>query len=89
MYETPDWIEVVRDAAIVLAFLVAMAGALTAVGKFFIVKPLERYIDARTPKNGGRSLGELHDKVDGIVERVVRIEGEIVRIDREMDHDAA
>lgn len=89
MYETPDWIEVVRDAAIVLAFLVAMAGALTAVGKFFIVKPLERYIDARTPKNGGRSLGELHDKVDGIVERVVRIEGEIVRIDREIDHDAA
>ena len=90
MYETPDWIEVVRDAAIVLAFLAAMVGALTAVGKFFIVKPLERYIDARTPKNGGRSLGELHDKVDGIVERVARIEGDINRIDKEMDeHNAA
>jgi hypothetical protein len=90
MYETPDWIEVVRDAAIVLAFLAAMVGALTAVGKFFIVKPLERYIDARTPKNGGRSLGELHDKVDGIVERVARIESDINRIDKEMDeHNAA
>lgn len=89
MYETPDWIAVVRDAAIVLAFLVAIAGATTAVGKFFIVKPLERYIDARTPKNGGRSLGELHDKVDHLVERVVRIEGDISRLDREIDEHSA
>lgn len=90
MYETPDWIQIVRDAAIVLAFLVAIAGATTAVGKFFIVKPLERYIDARTPKNGGRSLGELHDKVDHLAERIVRIEGEVTRLDRELDeHNAA
>lgn len=88
MYETPTWIAMTRDAAIVLAFLAALVGAVTAVGKFFIVKPLERYIDARTPKNGGRSLGELHDKVDGIGERVARIEGEIVRIDREIDGHA-
>lgn len=85
MYETPDWVAFVRDASIVLAFLIAIVGATTAVGKFFIVRPLERYIDARTPKNGGRSLGELHDKMDGLTERVVRIEGEIVRIDREID----
>lgn len=89
MYETPDWIAVVRDAAIVLAFLVAIVGATTAVGKFFIVRPLERYIDARTPKNGGRSLGELHDKVDHLVERVVRIEGEVIRLDREIDEHNA
>lgn len=89
MYETPDWIEVVRDAAVVLAFLVAMVAAVTAVGKFFIVRPLERYIDARTPKNGGKSLSELHDKVDGLVNRVFRIESEIVRIDKELDDHAA
>ena len=89
MYQTPEWITMVRDAAIVLGFLVAVTAAVTAVGKFFIVKPLERYIDARTPKNGGRSLSELHDKVDGLVERVVRIEGEIVRLYSEIDEHAA
>jgi hypothetical protein len=85
MYETPTWVAVVRDAAVVLAFLVALIAALTAVGKFFIVKPLERYIDARTPKNGGRSLGELHDKVDALTGRVIGIEGEIKRLDKELD----
>jgi hypothetical protein len=90
MYETPTWVAVVRDAAVVLAFLVALIAALTAVGKFFIVKPLERYIDARTPKNGGRSLGELHDKVDALTGRVIGIEGEIKRLDKELDaHTAA
>lgn len=89
MYETPDWIEVVRDAAVVLAFLVAIVAAVTAVGKFFIVRPLERYIDARTPKNGGKSLSELHDKVDGLVNRVFRIESEITRLDKEIDEHAS
>lgn len=84
-YETPDWVEIVRDAAIVLAFVVALIAALTAVGKFFIVKPLERYIDERTPRNGGKSLGDLHTKVDAITERVVRIETEITRLDDELD----
>jgi HAMP domain-containing protein len=85
MYETPDWVAFVRDAAIVLGFLVALVAAVTAVGKFFIVKPLERYIDERTPRNGGKSLGELHTKVDAITERVVRIETEITRLDDELD----
>ena len=89
MYQTPDWVAAVRDAAIVLAFLAALVGTSTAVGKFFIVKPLERYIDARTPKNGGRSLGELHDKVDGIAQRVGRIESEVVRLDHEIDGHAS
>ncbi len=84
-YETPDWVEIVRDAAIVLAFLVALIAALTAVGKFFIVKPLERYIDERTPRNGGKSLGDLHTKVDTLGERIVRIETEITRLDDELD----
>lgn len=84
-YETPDWVEIVRDAAIVLAFLVALIAALTAVGKFFIVKPLERYIDERTPRNGGKSLGDLHTKVDALGERIVRIETEITRLDDELD----
>jgi hypothetical protein len=83
MYETPTWVAMVRDAAIVLGFLVALVAALTAVGKFFIVKPLERYIDARTPKNGGKSLGELHTKVDHLTERVVGIESNLTRLDRE------
>ena len=87
-YDTPDWVQVVRDAAIVLAFLTALIGAVIPVGKFLIVKPLERYIDARMPKNGGRSLGELHDKVDEVVKRIGRIEKEIVRIDEELDHIA-
>jgi hypothetical protein len=87
-YDTPDWVQVVRDAAIVLAFLTALIGAVIAVGKFLIVKPLERYIDARMPKNGGRSLSELHDKVDEVVKRIGRIEKEIVRIDEELDHIA-
>lgn len=85
MYQTPLWIQYVRDAAIVLAFLVALVGAVTAAGKFFIVRPLERYIDARAPKNGGKSLGDLHVKVDGLIERIVRIESEVVRIDEELE----
>ena len=85
MYETPDWIEVVRDAAIVLAFIVALVTAFIAVGKFLIVRPLERYIDERTPRNGGKSLSELHTKVDALSERVIRIEGEITRLDDELD----
>ncbi len=87
-YDTPDWVQIVQDAAIVLAFLTALIGAVVAVGKFLIVKPLERYIDARMPKNGGKSLGELHDKVDEVVKRIGRIEKEIVRIDEELDHIA-
>ena len=87
-YDTPDWVQIVQDAAIVLAFLSAVVGAVIAVGKFLIVKPLERYIDQRMPKNGGRSLGELHDKVDEVVKRIGRIEKEIVRIDEELDHIA-
>ena len=87
-YDTPDWVQIVQDAAVVLAFLTAVIGAVVAVGKFLIVKPLERYIDARMPKNGGKSLGELHDKVDEVVKRITRIEKEIVRIDEELDHIA-
>ena len=85
-YDTPDWVQVVQDAAVVLAFLTAVIGAVIAVGKFLIVKPLERYIDQRMPKNGGRSLSELHDKVDEVVKRIGRIEKEIVRIDEEIEH---
>lgn len=84
-YETPDWVQIVQDAAVVLAFLVALIAAVTAVGRFFIVKPLERYIDERTPRNGGKSLGELHTKVDALGERIVRIETEITRLDDELD----
>lgn len=87
-YDTPDWVQIVQDAAIVLAFLTALIGAVIAVGKFLIVKPLERYIDQRMPKNGGKSLGELHDKMDDVVKRIGRIEKEIVRIDEELDHIA-
>jgi hypothetical protein len=85
-YDTPDWIQIVQDAAIVLAFLTAVLGALIALGKFLIVKPLERYIEARMPKNGGKSLGDLHIKVDDMATRISRIEREIVRIDEEIEH---
>jgi hypothetical protein len=85
VYETPDWIQVVQDAAVVLAFLTALVAAILGIGRFFIVKPLERYIDERTPRNGGKSLGELHTKVDVLSERVIRIEGEIIRLDDELD----
>lgn len=87
-YDTPDWVQIVQDAAIVLAFLTALIGAVIAVGRFLIVKPLERYIDQRMPKNGGKSLSELHDKMDDVVKRIGRIEKEIVRIDEELDHIA-
>ncbi len=87
-YDTPDWIQIVQDAAIVLAFLTAVIGALIALGKFLIVKPLERYIEARMPKNGGKSLGDLHIKVDDMATRISRIEREIVRIDEELEHIA-
>jgi hypothetical protein len=86
MYDTPDWVQIVQDAAIVLAFLSAAIAGLVALGKFLIVKPLERYIDQRMPKNGGKSLSELHDKVDGIVQRIIRMEKEIVRIDEEIEY---
>ena len=85
-YDTPDWIQIVQDAAIVLAFLTAVIGALIALGKILIVKPLERYIEARMPKNGGKSLGDLHTKVDDMATRISRIEREIVRIDEEIEH---
>lgn len=87
-YDTPDWIQIVQDAAIVLAFLTAVIGALIALGKFLIVRPLERYIDVRMPKNGGKSLGDLHTKVDDMATRISRIEREIVRIDEELEHIA-
>ena len=87
-YATPDWIAVVRDLGIVLGVIVAFVSAVVAVGRFLIVKPLERYIDARMPKNGGKSLGELHDKVDDLAKRICRIEKEIVRIDEELEHIA-
>lgn len=87
-YDTPDWIQIVQDAAIVLAFLTAVIGALIALGKILIVKPLERYIEARMPKNGGKSLGDLHTKVDDMATRISRIEREIVRIDEELEHIA-
>ena len=87
-YATPEWIQVVRDLGIVLGVIVAFVSAVVAVGRFLIVKPLERYIDQRMPKNGGKSLGELHDKVDEVVSRICRIEKEIVRIDEELDHIA-
>jgi len=87
-YDTPDWIQIVQDAAIVLAFLTALIGAVIAVGKFLIVRPLERYIDQRMPKNGGKSLSDLHEKVDDVVRRIGRIEKEIVRIDEELEHIA-
>lgn len=87
-YDTPDWVQIVQDAAIVLAFLTAVIGAVVAVGKFLIVRPLERYIDQRMPKNGGKSLSDLHEKVDDVVRRIGRIEKEIVRIDEELDHIA-
>jgi hypothetical protein len=87
-YDTPDWIQIVQDAAIVLAFLTAVVGALIALGKILIVKPLERYIEARMPKNGGKSLGDLHIKVDDMATRISRIEREIVRIDEELEHIA-
>lgn len=87
-YDTPDWVQIVQDAAIVLAFLTALIGAVIAIGKFLIVKPLERYIDQRMPKNGGKSLSDLHEKVDDVVRRIGRIEKEIVRIDEELEHIA-
>ena len=87
-YDTPDWVQIVQDAAIVLAFLTALVGAIVAVGRFLIVKPLERYIDVRMPKNGGKSLGDLHTKVDDMASRISRIEKEIVRIDEELEHIA-
>lgn len=87
-YDTPDWVQIVQDAAIVLAFLTALIGAIVAVGRFLIVKPLERYIDVRMPKNGGKSLGDLHTKVDDMATRITRIEREIVRIDEELEHIA-
>ena len=85
-YATPDWIAAVRDLGIVLGVAVALLSAVVAVGRFLIVKPLERYIDVRMPKNGGKSLGELHDKVDDVVRRITRMEKEIVRIDEEIEH---
>lgn len=84
-YMTPDWIEAVRDVGIVLGVITAFVAAVVGVGKFLIVKPLQQYIDERTPKNGGRSLKELHQKFDQLDFRIARIEKEIVRIDEELE----
>jgi hypothetical protein len=84
-YMTPDWIAAVRDVGIVLGVISAFVAAVIAVGKFLIVRPLQEYIDDRTPKNGGQSLRELHDKFDEISLRISRIEKEITRIDEELE----
>jgi len=86
MYQTPDWVNLVQDLGLVLATITAVVGAIIAVGRFLIVKPLERYIDQRTPRNGGLSVADLHKKVDAMSERIIRIEKEIIRIDGELDH---
>ncbi len=86
LYETPDFVLVLRDAAIVLAFMVAFIGAVVAVGKFLIVKPLQQYINERTPANGGQSLKELHEKVDQITDRIASIERKVRQIDEELEH---
>lgn len=86
MYDTPAWVQLVQDIGIVVAVVVATVSAVVAMGRFLIVRPLEQYIDQRTPKNGGRSLSDLHAKVDQMSERIVRIEKEIIRIDGELDH---
>lgn len=86
MYETPDWVQIVQDIGILIGVMAAVIGAVAAVGRFLIVRPLEHYIDQRTPRNGGKSLSELHLKVDAMAERIVRIEKEIIRIDGEVQH---
>lgn len=88
MYDTPDWIQMIQDIGIVLAVITAFITAVMAVGRFLIVKPLERYIDARMPANGGKSLRELHEKTDELMGRMVRIETELVRIDEEIEEIA-
>lgn len=85
-YATPDWVQAVRDIGIVLAVLTAFVASGIGLGKFFIVKPLERYINVRTPENGGKSLRELHEKFDTMDVRIGRIEKELTRIDEELDH---
>ena len=84
-YMTPDWIAAVRDVGIVLGVISAFVAAVIAVGKFLIVRPLQEYINERTPKNGGQSLKELHQKFDQLNTRIARIEQEIVRIDEELE----
>jgi hypothetical protein len=86
MYATPDWVQVVRDVGIVLAVLTAFVASSIGLGKFLIVKPLQAYIDERVPKNGGKSLRELHEKFDTMDARIGRIEKELTRIDEELDH---
>jgi hypothetical protein len=86
MYDTPYWVSLVQDIGVVVAVVVATVSAVIAVGRFLIVKPLESYIDQRTPKNGGKSLGELHAKVDALHERVINVEKSIIRLDNEVEH---
>lgn len=90
MYTTPDWVRFVQDGAIVVGFLVAVAGALVAIGRWMIVKPLVRLIDERTRQiqpdtNGGRSLSDLHAKIDVLGVRLSRVERELLRIDEELE----
>lgn len=74
-YATPDWISITRDLGIVLAVIVAFVTAVVAVGKVLVLKPLERLIDEKTQQiqphaNGGKSLNDLHIKVDDLRHRV-------------------
>lgn len=89
-YVSPDWVSAIKDAALLLGFIVAVVGALAAVGRVLIVKPLKRMIADATyqiqPKaNGGYSLADLHKKVDDIAVRLTRVEREMLRIDEELD----
>jgi len=89
-YATPDWINALRDAGIVLGVMVAFVTAVIAVGKILVLKPLERLIEDKTRSiqpdtNGGRSLSDVHIKLDVLGHRVERIEAELIRIDEEIE----
>ena len=90
MYVTPDWVSAVQDSAVVLGFVLALAGAFIGVGRWLIVRPLVRLIDERTRQiqpdtNGGKSLTDLHVKMDAIGVRLSRVERELLRIDEELE----
>lgn len=89
-YATPDWISITRDLGIVLAVIVAFVTSVIAVGKVLVLRPLERLIDEKTRPiqpytNGGKSLADVHLKLDELGVRVIRIERELVRLDEEIE----
>jgi len=70
-YVTPDLLQAAQDYGDLLLIAITVVGAIAATGKFLVFNPLRREIAEATSQvkkdaNGGQSLNDLHNRVEGL-----------------------